>query len=234
MAHFFHFIKYPLRRHKVFRPAGGNIFVNSITVSISNNGCIILALCPALNLKGINACSVKVGYTVNHTKVTGIENICTVLVLVNGEILSGSRFLNKMIFPPARLSTISPVGISADHIIGENTPAAERHTHSTVNKGFYLKIGICFISDGFYFIKRKFSGCNDTLCTHIIKSIGGGIIYDSHLSRHMYFYIGSVFFSHGKNAHIGYDKSVHPDICNIFKIIGKKLQFIISGQSIAC
>ena len=122
MAHFFHFVKNPLRRLEIIGRIF-EIFINSVAISVSYNCSIILAFCPSFDFKRINACINKFGNMLNHTKVTRIKDICAVLFLINREILTRTSFLNKMIFPSARLSAIATVSISVSHIIRQNASA---------------------------------------------------------------------------------------------------------------
>ena len=60
MAHFFHFVKNPLRRLEIIGRIF-EIFINSVAISVSYNCSIILAFCPSFDFKRINACINKFG-----------------------------------------------------------------------------------------------------------------------------------------------------------------------------
>ena len=94
-----------------------------------------------------------------------------------------------------------------------------------VRGGFRTDIG--------YFLQSKFTGKHNTLCAHVIKFTGGGIVYDTGLGGDMYFHIRGIALYHHQQTYVRNDKSVNISFLSLSYELLKPWYLVISGQGIA-
>ena len=108
VAYLFGFLQNPfigdiIRRRILF------ISVNRATVCVCYHCGIICGFCTPFYFQACYSRINKFGNIRKHTHILCVHDICSVLIIIYGEILTRSCFLNQIISPPARLSTVSPV-----------------------------------------------------------------------------------------------------------------------------
>ena len=91
------------------------IAVDRLPVGVGHRRRVIRGFGAPLDFEGGNAARDQARYIVDHAHIAGIENVRPV-ILKDLEFLPLALFLGEVIFPPAGLRAVAPVGVASGHI----------------------------------------------------------------------------------------------------------------------
>ena len=230
VAYLKHLILDPLRQFIIIRI--GNIYIHCLAVSIRYNRNVVRRFCPALDLKAVYTGFCKLINVLDKTHIFCVKYVCSAVIFKHRVKLVGSLFFHKMIPPAARLGTLSPVCISVHKILRKKTSAGKTNAHCTVHEAFNIKFIGRFSTYLSNFFKRKLSCQNNSFCTHIVKFVGGSIIYNAGLSGNMDLHIGGKSFYHSKDTNVIYYQRINTCIDRILNKAFKSGYLKVSRQCI--
>ena len=203
-----------------------------MTVSAGDDGCVVGGFCPPLNLDAVNARVHQILQVVNGAHIPGIEDISTLFILVDREILPGPLFLHEGILIAAGLGTGTPVAVSAGHVVAQQTPAGVADAHSAVTKGLDLQFFWGFCPDFRNFLQMQLSCQNHPFGTQVIPGVGTFVVGNGLLGGDVTLTFGGVFARQHESTQIGNDQRVHPRVLELFQISGELGNFLVAGHGV--
>lgn len=101
----------PLLPHAV-SPALCVVGIDRLAVGSDDRSHIVHALHAALDLEGRSAALDELGDVIDHAEVFAVENVCPVVILFDGPVLSGAGLFHDRILEAAGLDTFAAVRLA--------------------------------------------------------------------------------------------------------------------------
>ncbi len=215
----------------VHRTACGNV-IDHMPVGTGNDGGIVGALGPALDLDAVNTGIHEIGKVVDHAHIPGIEDVSTLFVLVNGEVLPGPFFLHQGILVAAGLGTGTPVGVTAGHVVAEQTTAGVADAHGAVAEGLNLQLWVNLFADLGHFLQAAFSCQHHPLGTQVEPGLGAFVVGDGLLGGDVALAMGGILSRQGEGTQVGNDQGIHPRIVQPLQVSGQLGDFLVAGHNV--
>jgi hypothetical protein len=122
--------------------------IQTVAVSAGNDGGIVGRLGATLDLQAVQSHLTQIVQMIDHAHITGVQDVRTLLVLLNGEILAGALLLHEGVVIAAGLGTGAAVGVAAGHIVAQQAAAGIADAHGAMDKGLDLQLGRGVLPDG--------------------------------------------------------------------------------------
>ena len=148
----------------------------------------------------------------DHTEILGVENVGSPLVLIDRQILAGSRLLHHRIFPAAGMGTGSLVGVPSGEIVAQKAAAGIGNAHGSVDEGLDLQIVGNVRPDLLDLLHGKLSRGNHALCPQLMPETVGAVVRIVGLGADMDLNLGADPLCNHKNARIRDDQRVGADL----------------------
>ena len=146
-----------------------------------------------------------------HAKIARVEDICSSVVFVHGEIFSRSFFFHKGVFPSAGMCAHTLVCLTARHKRGKKASAGVGYTHGAVHKCLYFGVFRYAFSYALYLGKRKLPCTYYSFGTEPVPEIKGGAVGVIGLGRDMQLHFGHDALCGHEHSGVGYQNRVRSD-----------------------
>ena len=168
----------------------------------------------------------------DHAQITGIENICPALILLNGEVFAGPGLLRNGILPSAGMGAGAAVGIASCKPGGQEASSRIGNAHRAVDKGLDLQLCRSILPDLRDFIQRQFPRTDNTGGTHFVPEAECAVICIVCLGGDMYGNLRTVLPGKGKHSRIRNQYGIGFHLCQFCKICCCLIQIPVMGKNI--
>lgn len=152
--------------------------VKHMAIGPSDDGRVIGRFCASLNLQAVNPGIAKFIQMIDHAHITGVHDVCALFILEDREKFSGAFFLHQGILIPARLGTLTTIGIAASHIIAEQTATGIGYAHGSVTERLKFQFRRDTLPDVNDLLKAQFARKHDATGPKIEPALRAGIVCD--------------------------------------------------------
>ena len=217
--------------HRVHGPARRHI-VNDMAVGAGDDGGVVGAFGPALDLHAAEARVHQLPHVVDHAHVPGVEDVGALLILEHREILPRPLLLHEIVLVAAGLGAGAPVAVPTGHVVGKKAAPGVAHTHGAVDEGLQLQVRRRLVPDLPDLGKAQLPGQDHPFGPQVVPGAGADVVGHTGLGTHVALTAGGVLPRQGEGSHVRQDQGVHPGLLELLQVGRKAGYLMVSGHGV--